>query len=300
MGGSNIKEYDFTRPDKLSKEQIRSLQLIYEGFSRSVSAFLSTQLRGIVEVHVISISQSTYEEFTNSCANPTTLVLIDMTPLKGEAAMEIQPSIVFTIVDRLLGGKGEATDLNRELTDIELSMIKWVVNHILDSLKVSWEGTVELKPRLISIESNPQFTQLVPLNDIVILIILEIKIGEIEGKLSFCLPFVIIEPLSLKLSGEKRARSEKEVLDGPSSLKIKQSLNTVKVPIIAELGRADVVFSDLLNMQVGDVIKLKRKVSDDLILKVGRIPKFKCRPGIMGTNIAVQINKVIEEEGGEV
>lgn len=300
MGGGNIKEYDFTRPDKLSKEEIRSLQLIYEGFSRSVSAFLSTQLRSIVEVHVVSISQSTYGGFTNSCSNPTTLVLIDMSPLKGEAVMEIQSPIVFSIVDRLLGGKGGATDLNRELTDIELSMVKWVANHILDSLKVAWEGTVELKLGLISIESNPQFTQLVPLNDIVVLVILELKIGDVEGKLSFCIPFVVIEPLSLELSGEKRSKSGKEVLDEHSSSKIKQSLNIVKVPIVAELGIADVAFSDLLNMQVGDVIKLKRRVSDDLILKIGRIPKFKCRPGIMGTKIAVQINRVIEEEGGEV
>jgi len=301
MGGENIKEYDFTCPDKLSKEQTRSFQVIYDGFSRSVSAFFSTQFRCIVEVHVTSISQSTYGEFINACANPTTLALIDMPPLKGEIALEIQPQVTFSIIDRLLGGKGGVIDLNRELTDIELSMVRWILHHILDSLKEAWEDIAELNPKLVSIEANPQFTQIVPSNDIVVLVVLEIKIGDVEGRLNFCLPFVVIEPISLQLSGGRRHVGEKEeVKESVSSLKIRQNLNTIKVPVIAELGIADVAFVDLVNMRVGDVIRLKGKVSDDLILKIGEMPKFRCRPGIIGLKMAVQINGIIKEEGGEI
>ncbi len=285
-----IKIYDFKRPDKFSKDQIRTLQMMHETFARLTTTSLSAQLRTIVHVHVASVDQLTYEEFLRSIPNPTTLSVINMDPLKGSSIFEIDPSITFTIIDRLFGGPGEASKINRELTDIELSVIEGIIVRILGNLREAWSNVIDLRPRLGNIETNPQFAQIVPPSDMVVLITLETKVGDVEGMTNFCIPYLTIEPIITKLSAQYWYSSIRKGGTTENLAILKKRLDTVYINLIAQLGSLDISVKDVLNLQRGDIIKLERnKVNDNMILKIGNKKKFYARPGVIGSHMAVQI-----------
>ncbi len=197
-----VKTYDFKRPDKFSKDQIRTIQMIHETFARLSATSLSAQLRTLCSLHVWCVDQLTFEEFIRSIPNPTTLSVINMDPLKGSAIMEINPSIAFSIIDRVFGGDGSPINTNRELTDIELSVMENIIVRILNNLRESWSTVIDLKPRLGNIETNPQFAQIVPPNDMVVLVGFDIKVGNVESKMNLLFPYITIEPIIHKLSAQ--------------------------------------------------------------------------------------------------
>ncbi|MGQ2836460.1 flagellar motor switch protein FliM, partial [Leptospira interrogans] len=252
-----VKIYDFKRPDKFSKDQIRTLQMMHETFARLATTGLSAQLRALVSVHVASVDQLTYEEFIRSIPNPTTLAVINMDPLRGSAILEIDPSISFTIIDRLFGGKGEQAKISRELSEIEMSVMEGIIVRILGNMRESWSTVIDLRPRLGNIETNPQFAQVVPPNDMVVLITLETKIGEVEGMTNLCIPYITIEPIINKLSAQYWYSSiRKGELDENRAV-IQERLDQVAIPLIAEVGSVDVSINDFMNLSIGDVVKLE-------------------------------------------
>jgi flagellar motor switch protein FliM len=305
-----IKIYDFKRPDKFSKDQIRTISMIHETFARLTTTGLSAQLRAMAHVHVASVDQLTYEEFIRSIPNPTTLAVIDMEPLKGNAVLEIDPSITFAIIEKLFGGKGEGdTKLQRELTEIESAVIEGVIVRVLGNLREAWSNVIDLRPRLGRIEVNPQFAQIVPPSDMVVLVTLETKIGEVEGMMNFCIPYITIEPVISKLSGQYWYSSVRKGATTENLMIIKDRLNAVDVDLIVEIGKIEIKVRDVLSLRTGDYIRLDNvKLNDNFILKIGNKEKFECRPGKLSNKIAVQIVKVFgtglikelnESEGGE-
>ncbi|MDD5065771.1 MAG: flagellar motor switch protein FliM [bacterium] len=296
-----VKIYDFKRPDKFSKDQIRTLQMLHETFARLTTTSLSAQLRTLVSVHVASVDQLTYEEFIRSIPNPTTLGIVNMDPLKGSAVLEIDPSITFTIIDRLFGGPGESIKISRELTDIELSVMENIIVRILSNLRESWSTVIDLRPRLGNVETNPQFAQIVPPNDMVVLITLETKVGEIEGMMNFCIPYITIEPIISKLSAQYFYSSIRKGSTTENFEIIKKRLDTVTLPVIVELGSIDISVQDVLNLKIGDIINLSNtKINSEMKVKVTDKVKFSARPGIVGPKKAIQITGVIEEFSDEL
>ena len=184
-----IKIYDFKRPDKFSKEQLRTVSNMHETFARLTTTSLSAQLRSLVHVHVASVDQLTYEEFIRSIPSPTTLAVVNMDPLKGNAVLEIDPSITFCMIDRLFGGRGvtanNKNNKSRDLTDIEQSVMEGIIVRVLANMREAWTQVIDLRPRLGQIETNPQFAQIVPPSEMVVLITLETKVGDEEGMLNF-------------------------------------------------------------------------------------------------------------------
>lgn len=296
-----IKIYDFKRPDKFSKDQIRTISMIHETFARFTTTGLSAQLRAMANVHVASVDQLTYEEFIRSIPNPTTLAVIDMEPLKGNAVLEIDPSITFAIIEKLFGGKGNSsTKINRELTDIEEAVLESVVVKILGNLRESWSNVIDLRPRLGRIEVNPQFAQIVPPTDMVVLITLETKIGEEEGMTNFCIPYITIEPVISKLSGQYWYSSVRKGTTTENLTILQQRLKKVTVDLIVEIGGINIRIDDVLKLRIGDYIKLDNvKVEGNYVLKIENRPKFECRPGLVGKKIAVQIVKVLKNTGDQ-
>jgi len=291
-----VKIYDFRRPDKFSKDQIRTLQMMHETFARLTTTALSAQLRALVSVHVASVDQLTYEEFIRSIPNPTTLAVINMDPLKGSAVLEIDPSITFTIIDKLFGGTGESTKISRELTDIELSVMEGIIVRILGNLREAWSNVIDLRPRLGNIETNPQFAQIVPPNDMVVLVTLETKVGEVEGMMNLCIPYITIEPVISKLSAQYWYSSIRKGATDENASIIQSRLEAVELPIVVEVGEVEITMEELLAIQVGDVIKLPNtKINSDMLVKIGGRKKYKCRPGVIGNRVAVQIGEKIEE-----
>jgi flagellar motor switch protein FliM len=293
-----IKIYDFKRPDKFSKEQIRTVQNMHETFARLTTTTLSASMRALVNVHVASVDQLTYEEFIRSIPTPTTLAVVSMDPLKGQAILEIDPSVTFTIIDRLFGGSGEGAKLNRELTDIEHSVMEGIIVRILGNMREAWTTVIDLRPRLSQIETNPQFAQIVPPSEMVVLVTLETKVGEVEGMMNFCIPYMTIEAIVSKLSAQFWYSSVRKGATTENLKIIQDKLATVEIPVIAEVGRISIPVRDVLALRQGDVIRLHSvHVGDPMALDVGNKRKFLCRPGVIGKKMAVQIIKKLEEVG---
>ncbi len=289
-----LKVYDFRRPDKFSKDQIRTLQMMHETFARLTTTSLSAQLRAMVHVHVVSVDQLTYEEFTRSIPSPTTLGIINMDPLKGSSVIEIDPSVTFAIIDRLFGGKGEPLKTNRELTDIELSVIEGIIVRLLGNLRESWANVVDLRPRLGNIETNPQFAGIVPPNSMVVLTTFDTKVGDVEGMMNFCIPYITIEPIISKLSAQYWYSSIRKGISSENLNQIKEQISDIKVEIVAKLSDTELKFNEIVNIKDGDVIRMRDSVTTDIDILIGNSIKFKGKPGVLGKRRAIQVKKIVE------
>ena len=295
-----IKIYDFKRPDKFSKEQIRTVSIMHETFARLTTTSLSAQLRSLVHVHVASVDQLTYEEFIRSIPTPTTLAVINMDPLKGNAVLEIDPAITFSMIDRLFGGTGQGAKVSRDLTDIEQSVMEGIIVRILANMREAWTQVIDLRPRLGQIETNPQFAQIVPPSEMVVLVTLETKVSEEEGMMNFCIPYLAIEPIISKLSSQFWFSSVRRSSTTQYLGTLKEKLSDVDMDVVAEIGTINMPIRDVLALRVGDVVRLSTvRVGDPLSLSVGNKKKFYCQPGVVGKKMAVQIIEKIDDSETE-
>lgn len=292
-----IKIYDFKRPDKFSKEQLRTVSNMHETFARLTTTSLSAQLRSLVHVHVASVDQLTYEEFIRSIPTPTTLAVVNMDPLKGNAILEIDPTITFCMIDRLFGGRGvTSSNKNRDLTDIEQSVMEGIIVRILANMREAWTQVIDLRPRLGQIETNPQFAQIVPPTEMVVLITLETKLGDEEGMMNFCIPYLTIEPIISKLSSQFWFSSVRRSSTTQYLGTLTEKLSSVDMETVAEIGSINLPVREVLALRIGDIIRLSNtKVGDPLTLSVGNKKKFYCQPGVVGKKMAVQVTGKIED-----
>lgn len=291
-----IKLYDFKRPDKFSKDQIRILSMLHENFARLFNTYLSAYLRTLIHIDVASVDQLTYEEFIRSMPNPCVISIFQMRPLKGNAILEINPNIVMAIVDRLFGGPGLPPAKSRTLTDIEEVIIRRVIDKAMESMQEAWKQVVAIEPRQEVLETNPQFAQIVPPNDMVVLITLQAKIGQAEGLINICIPYLVLEPIMLKLTASFWVASSADKQVSHETMEVLQrKLERTAIPLVVELGRATVTVRELLEVGVGDVLQLETKAAGQLGIVIGSREKFKCKPGLIGHKNAVQITQVISQ-----
>ena len=294
-----VENYDFKHPSKLSRDQLRTLRMVYEGFGRLFSTALSTQLRTMVDTEVTSIEQLSYDEFTRSLPQPTIMAICDFYPLHGEFIIEMNPKVAYTIIERLFGGPGGSIDKVREFTDIEEVVLKKINKILLDSFSEAWDNVIELKPRLQELESNPQFTQIVPNNDMVILASLECGIGDIEGLINICIPYIVLEPIVSKLSAQYWFSTTRQEATGENISDMKNRLSKVQLPVVAELGTAEITLAELLGLGVGDVVRLDKKAKEDIDIFVNDNHKFTAKVGKSASNLAVEISSMVEEDDWE-
>ena len=296
-----IKVYDFKRPDKFSKDQIRTLQMLHESFARMLNTYLSTHLRTMVSVEVASVEQQTYQEFVQSLLNPSVISILAVPPLKGNIIMEVNTEIAFAFIDRVFGGEGRASIKPRVLTEIEETVMKRLIDTAMGELKDAWKTVCEFDPRLEATESNPQFTQIVPPSDMVVIVTIQMKIGDVEGMMNICIPFLVLEPIMSKLTTTFWVASSvsKDEANPEQIALLQKKIERTRVPMIVELGRLEISIQEFLNLGFGDVLQLDTKVKDDLPVLVGKRPKFMCRPGTAGKRMAVQVTRILNSEGDE-
>lgn len=288
----SVKMYDFKRPDKFSKEQIRTIQMMHETYARLTTTSLSGQLRSYVNVHVASVDQLTYEEFSRSIPNPTTLAIVNMDPLRGSAIMEMDPTITFAIIDRLFGGEGVPLKDNRELSEIEQSVIEGIIIRILGNLRESWSTVIDLRPKLSNIETNIQFAQIVPPNDMVVLVTLETRIGDVEGMTNFCIPYITIESIISKLSAQYLYSAIRKGGDTENLELIKKQILDVRMDLVAKLGKLKLSVNEILGLKKGDLLQCDTSIAHALELSIMNKHKFDCRPGRSGNKLAVQVTRI--------
>jgi flagellar motor switch protein FliM len=291
-----LKLYDFRRPDKFSKDQMRAIQMIHESFCRTLTTSLSTMVRSMVSVEVVAVDQLAYDEFINSLVQPTVIGILEMYPLSGNAILEVNNQLTFAIIDRLLGGKGEPLRKPRDLTDIERTVMERVMMKILEHLEESWSTVVDIRFRFETMENNPFFVQVCPGSDMVLLVTMKTQIGEIQGIMNFCIPYFVIEPLIDKLSSQQWFSSTgRKGTEGAQDI-LRNRLQEVSIPLALELGHSIVSLGDILQVQTGDVIRLDGTAKDPLGLRVGNRVKFQCAPGIFNKNYAAQVTEILGED----
>ncbi len=291
-----VKNYDFTRPSKFSKEHLRTLEIIFEHYGRLLSTNLPVYLRKNIQVEVMNSEAVTYMEFSNALSNPVLLGIVNLDPLEGSIIVEMASQLGYTIVDRMLGGEGEPLDKVREFSEIELLIIERIMTTCVQLLREPWSNVVDIHPRLERIETNSQFAQIISPSEMIAIITINIRIGEIEGLMNICLPYLTLEPVMDKLNtkfwySSMQERNEMEYADDIEAL-----ISKTIVPVTAILGNSRISVADFSTLQVGDVVRLGSMVNQELDVYVGSIKKFTALPGASGKNYAVRITSVIREE----
>jgi flagellar motor switch protein FliM len=292
---AKVKKYDFRRPDKFAKEQLRTLQIIHENFSRLLNTFLSGYLRSLVQVEVLSVEQLSNHEFINSISNPAILGIIDFSPLEGQIILDITADVAFVVIDRILGGSGKAVEEKRSFTEIEISLLRKLIRQIIKLFKEPWENVVEINPRLEKIETNSQFAQIVSPSETIALITLNIKIGDVEGMVNLCIPHLVIEPILSKLNTRLWFNSVNKGKTSEDEEIITQRVEKTAVPVRAVLGDTHITVSEFLDLQVGDVIQLDTFIKEDVRIFVGNQLKYYGKPGTKKKKMAVQIEGIVEK-----
>lgn len=293
--GQRITPYDFLRPKKFSKEQIRTIYMLHETYGRLWSSTLSGILRNFVTISVSSVDQVTYQEFMQSIPNPTITATFTLAPLEGRALMEFSPTIGFPIIDRLLGGSGHSKIIARELTEIEEHVVSNLIDEGMVFLKEAWSSMIDLNPELQDIESNPLFVQIVPPNDMILLITMEARIANFSGIINIVYPYVVLEPILSLLSAQTLYAVGSRGATEESRERTKRVLNRVELPVTVELGIANCTFRELLQLEVSDILILNTKTTDDLLVRVGGVTKFKCTPGLLGKHRGAQVTEVMAD-----
>ncbi len=291
----NIRPYDFRRPDKFSKEHLRALQTVHESFARGVGSSLSSYLRTSVQVRLSSIEQSVYEEYIQQLATPTVVSIVSAEPLPGPMVIEIDMSLAFSFMDRLLGGSGQIPPKAREVTDIEMLLLKTIIKGVLVSLREHW---LQLSPVTIDLDDlsfNPQTVQAALPGDVGVLILFEVRFMDISNTISMFVPYAMLEPIIDKLSAQMWFTGvHREVFADQDE--IKKQLEKVPVPLVVALGATTVSVRELLGLQEGNVIKLDTSANQEIGIVVEGKTKFLGRPGRVGRNLGILITRVVQDD----
>lgn len=295
----SVKNYDFKRPTKFSKEQLRTLELIFEHYGRLLSTNLPAYLRKNVTVTVVTSETITFNEFTNSLSNPVILGIANFQPLKGNIIIDMGSEVGYAILDRMLGGQGRAIEKMRDFSEIELNILNKIMTVCTDLLREPWKNVLDITPYIERIETNTQFAQIIAPNEMIALVTLSIKIGEVEGFLNMCLPFLTIQDIVDNLNTKFWFTNKNNSNDEDQSVYIESMLRKVDVPVKAVLGKSSIPVKDFLGLQVGDVIKLGTRVDSEMDVYVDKIKKFSAVPGKERDKYAVRVTSIYREEGEE-
>lgn len=290
-----VRVYDFKRALRFSKDQIRSLTRIHENFARLLTTFFSAQLRTYVQITVASADQIPYEEFIRSIPNMTILNVFEVPPLDGRIIMEVNPNIAYTMLDRMLGGRGNSVNKIHNLTEIETKIMSNTFERAIENLREAWLDLEEIDPLLSAFEVNPQFLQMVSPNETVVVISLNTIIGDTSGMINICIPHVVLEPIMPKLSIHYWIQSEQKERQPKEMAVIERNIQKADLPVTVELGTSDISIQEFLTLDIGDVIELNQAIHQPLVMKVSGISKFIGQPGKVNKKLAIQVLDTLKE-----
>jgi flagellar motor switch protein FliM len=292
----DCKPYDFRKACKFQKEQMRTLNIVFQTFGQLLANKLSVILRTSCECEVLSVEEQSFSEFNNSLPMPVILGVLRLTPMRGSALLEISPEAAYTLINRLLGGSADS-ESGKQFTEIEQALLQNVVRQMLPILEKAWEKVLKLNAQLERLETSPQFTQITGLNEASAIITLNLTVGGKSGLISICIPHASIEPIISSLNtlllfsgspGDDATDTHSEQIGG--------RLMHTPITLTAYFEETPATVRDIYNLQVGDVIRLNQKTQQPVMLKVQHIPKFLGQVGTIGTNYAIRIIDIIKGE----
>jgi flagellar motor switch protein FliM len=285
----SVVAYDFKHPNRVSKDQIRTLENLHDNFAGHLGSTLSTIQRAMVDTELVSVDQITYSEFIMSLVNPSNTFTVSVEPLEGMCLIDFNPTLAFIFIDRMFGGVGRFLEAERELTGIERAVLTKIAMSVFQELEKTWSSVVRMQIRQVSLESNPQFVQIVPPGETVIVISMQVKMLGNSGLLTICYPYVTLESIMKDLIGKSWVDQSKK---GDAELDIatnSDNLQEVFAEVTAQLGTAEITIRDFVNLKVGDVIQLDQRVSQPLEIYVRGAKKYLARPGIVGKKTGFQV-----------
>ncbi len=294
--GRKIKTYDFNRPNRFSKDHMRTLEMLHEIFSRGFTASVAAYLRTVADIKVVSVTQLPFREYTMSLPRPDCIFVLKMEPLDGSFLLEINPELVLTLIDRILGGPGKAPTAPRELTLIEQSVIEKIVNRGLETLQEAWLKVGHFQPKLTGYETTAQFVQIVAPNEIAAVIEFEVKVNEVTGKMSMCIPYVVLEPIIGDLSAQKWFTVGKKESTAETVESLTKVMREAMMPIVVRVGSAQITVQEMLRLRAGDVIRLNTSPHQEIEVLIEGLVKLKGRPGVSSKKKALQVTKVYSPE----
>jgi flagellar motor switch protein FliM len=302
LEGKKIKSFDFRfnkRLDKFSNNQLQTLRTLHENFTRLLNNSLSVYLRTRVEATIVSIEQISYGDFIASIGIPSILSIYSMDPLPGSGIVQVDLNLVFSIIDRLLGGPGWFPQKLRDLTDIERTLMQRFMARMLNSYRESWNYLLTLSLKIEALDSNPQFIpRIIPLDQIVAYVSMELKVGDMAGVMNFCLPYLVLQSISTQLTDFQwsptviagRGMTEEDIQQ------LARNVEKAEVDVQVELGRTTVSLRDLVALQPGDVILFDKPTDAALVARINDREKFNVYPGVNKDRLAVQVSDVITSE----
>ncbi|RAZ49819.1 flagellar motor switch protein FliM [Campylobacter hyointestinalis] len=291
--------YDFKRPNRVSKEQLRAVKGIHDKLARNLASQISSIMRSIVEIRLHSVDQMTYGEFLMSLPSPTSFNVFSIKPLDGNCVLEINPSIAFPMIDRLLGGNGDGFESNRELTDIEINLLDAILRIMMQRLKESWSMITDMYPNVEAKESSPNVVQIVSQNEIVIMVVMEIIIGNSSGMINLCYPVIYLEPILSRLAN-------RDIMLGETSAKksrnkeLKTLIGRAEVLYEAILGKTVISVNEFLNLKEGDILRLDRSADDKAIVCIDKKDVFLAQIGLHRFRKSIKIEELIKTDKDEI
>lgn len=291
------KSYDFKRPTKFTKEQLKTMHVMHENYSRITANFLTAFLRVPVKLEVAAVGQVTYEEFLYSLPIPTLMTIFNMSAELGLAMLETNPSFAFTVIDLLFGGEGSPPEEIRELTEIEISVMRRVLERLLSNLSYVWKGIAPLSPQIESIDTNPQFNQVVSSGETIALITLTVEVNGVPGSINLCFPYITLDRVLPSLTAQHWFNQYQHDAERTNESDIEKSLLAAPVEVAVVLGQTAITLDDFLHLQEGDVLTLRRADGEPLEVLVEDHPVFLAQPGLSGKQLAVQVAGWIHRAG---
>lgn len=291
-GTREVRLYDFKHPEKFSREQLRSLERIFERFARLLSTTLSAYIRTNVIVRIESVTPLACQDFIFSLAQPTLIHILQLDPLPGQAALELNPSVVFPIFEQMMGGQIRKEYEPRPLTDVELTLLGRPMDRILGCLAETWQDFVAFSPMLLRVEQDPQFAQIAAVNTPVVVVSFELNVGEAFGMMSLCLPDVLVDALLHSLSIDRLPDLEHGDADRQ---RVDLVMGDVSLPLAAELGRTELTVAEIRDLRPGDVVRLFRRPGEELVVYVANRPLLVGEVGVRGRNLVLRITGSLRE-----
>ncbi|BCJ53808.1 flagellar motor switch protein FliM [Actinoplanes sp. NBRC 14428] len=293
-GSAGPTTYDFRRPIKLSREHVRTLQIAFETFSRSCGTLLTTRLRTVSSVSLVSIEQLNYDEYVASLSNPTVIAVVSIDPLPGTVLLEIATSAVMTSIDHMLGGPGGAQP-ERPLTEVEMPLLRGLLERMLGELRYGFETLVDIQPKLREIEYNAQFLRAHQPGDAVVIASFEMKIGTEECVSSICLPFNTILPVLEKQETIEPTPAERLVRE-TSLRKLTAGLSAAPIDVAVRFQPIRMRTDDIVDLRPGDVVPLGHPTSMPLEVTVNETVFAHAVPGNQGARLACLVVPSPKEE----
>jgi flagellar motor switch protein FliM len=294
-----ISTYDFRRPNRISKNQVRTLQSVHENFAEVFGYYLVSKLQTVVSISVTSVDQLFYSEFILSVSNPSCLYVFDIEGTDGSGILEISPQLALTVVERLLGGSAETPSKSRSITPIEQAVVRGIIEHGLYDLRNAWRAIADLNFKYSRLEMEADFVQVAPSSEIVVVVSFDVNVGVHTFLMNLCFPTFALEEVLAKLNrqqvttqavrqSKKRQKENMQILN--------QQISTTYLPVIAELGKTSLTVGEIMDLSEGDVIKLGKRINQEIELIIAGKRKLAGRPGSVEGKKSVRVTRPLKEE----